>query len=281
MTDLRHIDISDATAVKHAPVGDRPELIWVNIADLRIDDRYQRPLARGNWAAITNIANSFDWAQFAPVVVAPLDERTFALIDGQHRAHAAALVGLDQIPAMRANVPVDRQAAAFAAINSQRTAMTPHHMFKAALVAKAPWAVDSDLAVSQAGCRLMTSNRSYKERRPRQVFAVAMVRDHILAGRDQVVIQGLAALAESDRSDEVALYEYKILRPWLGALSMEPGLCKLPLKTFVATHDLVRVQGRVGHMRESPEFAKLSDFELCKRTYLALIHKAVREGVFK
>lgn len=82
-----------------------PQLLWLRIEDLVVDSRYQRPLNTGNWAAIRRIAKDFRWSRFSPVLVAPVEGGRYAVIDGQHRAHAAALCGIESIPAMVALVP--------------------------------------------------------------------------------------------------------------------------------------------------------------------------------
>ena len=41
-------------------------------------------------AHLRRIAEQFDWRLFAPVIVAPIEGGLFAVIDGQHRTHAAA-----------------------------------------------------------------------------------------------------------------------------------------------------------------------------------------------
>lgn len=71
-------------------VGGDPEIGFVPIDKLVIDDTYQRSIEKRGWANISRIANDFDWSKFSPLMVARLDDGRFAIVDGQHRAHAAA-----------------------------------------------------------------------------------------------------------------------------------------------------------------------------------------------
>lgn len=274
---LHPIDISGHDAVVREVRGDKPQLLWVSLEHLRIDDEYQRPLGKSNWRAINQIAAGFDWAKFTPILIAPLAGGAFALIDGQHRAHAAALVGLEQVPAMVVDVPPSLQAAAFAAVNSQRVAMSPYHMLKAELAAGDKVAIASAKAVSSAGCRLMTYNASAANRAAREIYSPTLIKEHIKAGRDRIVTRALAAITGSERADQVDLYQHRVLRPWIAALVSEPGLQQLDLEGFVGVNDLSRVVDRTGHMREDPKLAKLSTGELSRRCFLALIHKAARD----
>ena len=86
----RSIEVSHLPPV--VPVDQAaPMLAWIKIADLAIDDDYQRPLNPGNWLAIRKIAEAFRWGRFGPVLVSPIEAGRFAVIDGQHCCHAAAL----------------------------------------------------------------------------------------------------------------------------------------------------------------------------------------------
>ena len=254
--------------------GARPQLIWVAVADLVIDDSYQRPLGRHNWTAIRGIAAAFDWARYTPVMVAPLADEVggerpaFALIDGQHRAHAALMAGVTHVPALVIDIPVDQQAAAFAAINTQRTAVSPFHLYRAALTARQDWALRSKACVEAAGCRLMTSNRSASTRKGREIFAVTLVREHITADRDAVVTAGLKALAESSDGDNSELFVNRILRPWLTVLTATPALMKRDLTNFVSGIDLVRLCARAG---DDPARAGLSQYQAAMRAIVSAL----------
>lgn len=205
--------------------GERPSLGWVAIDKLRIDDRYQRPLNRHNWAAIGRIARAFDWSLFTVVDIAPVGEGVFCVIDGQHRVHAALMAGIDKVPVRIVAEPVAGQARAFMGINGNVTAITPFHVLRASLAAGEPWAVAADQAIGRAGCRLMTSNGSAITKQPGEVYAVQWVR--ALADRDgEINRTALAALevalaslkASREGTDNARAWSHTVLRAWVTAV---------------------------------------------------------------
>lgn len=216
MTHYRQIDIEGMPIV---PLADQPapQMLWVELGDLVIDDRYQRPLNAGNRAAIRRIASDFRWSRFSPVIVAPIEGGRYALIDGQHRAHAAALCGVTSIPAMVALVAPEEQAQAFIEINTRQIRVSGHQVYRAALTAREEWALDCEAAVSAAGCRLMTANYSTVHKKPGQVFAVSLIRRMIEAGHASAVTAGLIAMREYE-PESVANMADALLAPWLGAV---------------------------------------------------------------
>lgn len=215
----RNVPIPDAPQF---PLTDQPapQVAWVKIADLLIDSRYQRPLAKGNETAIRNIARDFRWSRFSPLLVAPIEGGKYALIDGQHRAHAAALCGIESVPSMIVLVPCSEQAGAFIDINTRRIAVSGHSIYRAALTAGVDWAVRAEAAVTAAGCALMTYNANTKTKKPAQIYAVALIRKLIEAGHDAAVTAGLRALVEYD-PESVANFDSALLTPWLWAIASD------------------------------------------------------------
>jgi hypothetical protein len=135
---LRSIDPAPLRARYTGPaseVGDRPELQWLKISQLRIDPRYQREIGRRGSLNILAIAPAFQWAKFAPVVVAPIADGLFAIVDGQHRTTAAALRGFESVPCVIIAAGEAGQADAFVAINANVTAMSPLQLHAARLAA--------------------------------------------------------------------------------------------------------------------------------------------------
>ena len=82
---LRSIDLTHLIPVNGA-VGDAPEIQYVRVTDLVIDDSYQRAIEKRGKRNIQHIAEHFDWAKFSPLMVSSRDDGKFAIIDGQHRA---------------------------------------------------------------------------------------------------------------------------------------------------------------------------------------------------
>jgi len=120
--------------------GAAPILQWVKIVDLVIDPAYQRPIIGKGRHNVDRIARAFSWSCFAPVVVAPVEGGKFAIIDGQHRTTAAALVGFESVPCQVVVAAREAQAAAFKAINGITTPISRMALHAAALVANEPWA---------------------------------------------------------------------------------------------------------------------------------------------
>ncbi|MCJ8139587.1 ParB N-terminal domain-containing protein [Falsirhodobacter halotolerans] len=233
MTHYRHVSVEGLQPVVPASQP-APQLLWVSVTDLVIDDRYQRPLAASNLAAIRRIAADFQWSRFSPVIVAPVLGGKFALIDGQHRAHAAALCGYDAIPAMVALVQPEEQALAFIEINTRQIRVGQMLVYRAALTAGEPWAVACHDAVAAANCQLMTVNWSSNKKKPRMVFAVGLIRKLIEDGKGKSVTSALSALAEYE-PDSVANFSDALLSPWINAAaetaaSAETLLAALRLK---------------------------------------------------
>lgn len=217
MTGFRRIDI---TAFQPREIADQaaPQLMWIEIERLVIDDRYQRQITKQGEAAIRAIAEDFRWSRFSPIMVAPVQGGLYAIIDGQHRAHAAAICGIQMVPATIALIAPTEQAKAFIDINTRRIQVSPHTVYRAALTAGEDWAVACDAAVSAAGCRLMSFKASTKDKKPGQVYAVTLIRRIVERGHAQAVTAGLDALLVFDPTS-VAHFSDAILSPWLDAVS--------------------------------------------------------------
>lgn len=211
-----HIDGREVRAVDPGPV---PVLQWVALDRLVIDEDYQRPLGRANWVSIERIAANFQWSRFAPVLVAPISGGLFAVIDGQHRSHAAALCGFAEVPAMVVQVDPAEQSRAFAWVNSQTIKVTLFHIYKAALAAREDWAVRAHDAVALGGCRLMTGNASAALKKPGEVYAIGLIRKQIEAGQDWAVERGLLAIRSVPSLNRAVAYNDFILKPWIEAVA--------------------------------------------------------------
>lgn len=239
MTGLRHIDLGDRVAASSSPDSEPPELIWVRIDDLRIDDTYQRPIMKRGWRQIEWIAENFNWASFSPVMVSRIDGGLFALIDGQHRAHAARLAGFHSIPALCVEVSQIEQAAAFARVNGNVTQVTQQAMFKAALAAGEAWAVDSERAVAEGGCTLMRYMKSSHERKPGEIFQIGLIRDMVRHGEAEAVTVGLAALRSSAIGDDRDVWSGAVVKPWLNAVASNVAYLKIDLVAALDVIDLM------------------------------------------
>lgn len=149
LQQLERLDLKEPLAPVAA--GYAPELAWLPVPALRIDASYQRPVSKAGWATIERIARDFSWAKFAPVIVSPATNDTFAIIDGQHRSIAAAARGFEKVPCQIVRLSQEDQAASFAAINGNVTPITPLALYKAELQAGAKWAKTIDRIARSAG----------------------------------------------------------------------------------------------------------------------------------
>lgn len=221
----------DLTGFNPATLRDQPSpsLQWVPVADLRIDRRYQRDVTGPGRRAIQRIANGFDWRKFGAVMCAPITGGGLALVDGQHRAHAAALCGIETIPAVIVPMTMAEQAAGFAAINRDKIAVDHNAVLRAELAAGTPWAVQAAEAVRAAGCEIGTYSRSSATRKPGMVFAPTLLRRMIEAGEGEAVTAGLRAIRESTQGADVQMWMASVLTPWLTVVASNQRFLRLPL----------------------------------------------------
>lgn len=273
----RNIDITNR-AGRRADLGDAPQQMWLPLSDLVIDDDFQRPLGRANWTAIEKIAAAFAWAHFTPVIVAPVGDGKFSIIDGQHRCHAAALVGVKTVPAMVVHLTEAQQAAAFGAINGQITAVSPLNIFRAALVAREAWAIACDQVVADAGCRLMRSHVSALTRKPGQIISISLVRKHVAANRGAMVTAALKALWAAPSASEVRTWSNSTLAPWLLVLQENPRALRRDLAAFIAAHDPLETENRVDVLRTKPEYRSKSRHMLLQSVMAAQLTKWMSEA---
>jgi hypothetical protein len=138
---MRTISTAGFEKPESVRAGVVPTLEWLQIADLVVDPTYQRPIMDKGRQNVSRIARAFSWSCFTPVVVSPLAGSKFAIIDGQHRTTAAALVGFDRVPCQIVVAARAEQAAAFKAINSAVTPVSRMALQAAAVVASEPCAV--------------------------------------------------------------------------------------------------------------------------------------------
>lgn len=213
----RAVDIAHRAPVAADP-GPAPMLQWLRVSDLVIDEDYQRPLGRKNWDSIQRIAENFHWSRFGPVLVAPVEGGRFAVIDGQHRVHAAAICGFDQVPAMVVTVAKAEQSRAFAWVNTQMIRVSVYQVYKADLAGGEDWAVRAHAAVSAAGCLLLTYHPSAKDKQPGWVPCVGLIRNLIKAGMDEAITAGLSALTQTPKMHRVLSYGDGFLRDWIPAV---------------------------------------------------------------
>lgn len=268
---LRAISIGSEAPVTTPVDQEIPHLEWIEIDRIVVDETYQCPLSDENWRAIRRIAASFTWQKFSPIMLAPAGDRRFAVIDGQHRTHAALLCGKVAVPAMIVRMTRIEQAAAFAAINGDVIGMSPFHVYRAALAAGEDWAVTSRDAVARAGCVLMDYNKSTADKRPGEVYAINLIRRLVEAGRADLVTHALLPLVKCSYSS-IDLFATRILGPWCDAV-FDHGLkvSQTRLCLFVEDNDLVGIQQQASEIARSEEYQGGSVVEITRKMFAAYL----------
>ncbi|MCK1503085.1 ParB/RepB/Spo0J family partition protein [Bradyrhizobium sp. 188] len=201
---LRAIDPAPFRARYNGPaceVGERPELQWLKIAKLRIDPRYQREIGRRGGDNIVAIAPAFKWAKFAPVVVAPIADGLFAIIDGQHRTTAAALRGFESVPCVIIQVDGAEQADAFVAINANVTAMSPLQLHAARLAAGNSDAADLTEVCRAADVTICRYPVPANKMKPGETLAVGMLQAVLAKFGREVLITALCCITRTRRGN--------------------------------------------------------------------------------
>lgn len=185
---LRPIDVEGYAGVAWSgQVGPVPQLLWIELPQLRIDDTYQRGISTAGRKQVRSIARNFRWTHFAPVIVAPIEGGLFAIIDGQHRCHAARLRGIKSVPCMVVQADGEEQARAFSAVNMQQTAVRPPAVHKARLAAGDATAVRLAEICAEAGVRIVDNTPANRMKRGETVAVMALYNMERLYERETVV----------------------------------------------------------------------------------------------
>jgi hypothetical protein len=221
----------DLEGYKPAALADQPAptLTWIPIDQLVIDRTYQREVSPAGRRAIQRIADGFDWTRFGAIQLAPLEGGRFAIVDGQHRTHAAALCGIETVPAMIVPMSARQQAQGFAAMNRDRIRVDGLQIYRAELAAGVEWAIACRDAVAAADCRLMDYTPSARARKPGNIFAIALIRRMVAAGEGAAVTAGLAAIRRSIQGAQVTPYGGGTLAVWLPAVARNQQFLRLNL----------------------------------------------------
>ncbi|MEO3386039.1 ParB N-terminal domain-containing protein [Mesorhizobium sp. CAU 1741] len=243
---MRSVDPAKLKRPAAVNPGPAPMLQWLRIEHLVIDDSYQRDLKAGNWKAIQRIADGFKWSRFSPVFVAPVEGGRFAIIDGQHRAHAAAICGFAEVPCQVVQMDREEQAASFADVNGAVTKVTVWNIYKAALAAREDWAVLCHDACRDAGCQLMAHNGTTDTKRAGQIYAIGLVRGYVRAGAGKVVTLTLKGIRKSAFGETAEAYSNEILKPLFAAVGERPWLIRqnVDLSPFIDDFDVYAVLDR-------------------------------------
>jgi len=126
----------------------QPEYKRLKLKDLKVDEKYQRAVSRDR---VLDIIFDFDWNLFGPLWVG--DRRrsgNLYVVDGRHRMHAAAVLGIKEVWAeVRATTGSDEEARIFVALTTKRRRMNSAQQFQAKLVYNDPEALEIQKVVAR------------------------------------------------------------------------------------------------------------------------------------
>jgi hypothetical protein len=180
-------------------------LQWIKITDLVVDPKYQRPIVGKGRRNVDRIARCFSWSCFATVVVSPVEGGKFAIIDGQHRTTAAALIGHDSVPCQVVIAVREEQAAAFKAINGITTPISRMALHAAALVAGEPEAARIADVCARADVELLRYPMPTEKQSAGQTMAVAAIASCLKRYGDETLITALQCVTQTTNSKPGAL----------------------------------------------------------------------------
>ena len=130
--------MTDMLTEQEQKYGLIPDMEWLLIDSLVIDDKYQRDtVTRRSLKNIQTIRDNFSWAKCSPLTVADLGTGKYAVIDGQHRLEGARQLGdIPSLPCWILPQPnTAQQAEAFIGINKNRVDITAYAVYKAEVAA--------------------------------------------------------------------------------------------------------------------------------------------------
>lgn len=177
--------------------GPAPQLQWLEITSLVVDPAYQRDITSQGRRNVCSIAAAFTWSYFSPVIVAPVTGGRYAIVDGQHRTTAAALVGHESVPCQIIQAGRNDQAKAFTAVNGAVTRVHTLAMHKAAVASGDAGALEIERVVKAGGAQILAYPVPELKQQPGQTMAIAALRDLLGEYGAEPTILGLRAVTET------------------------------------------------------------------------------------
>jgi hypothetical protein len=204
-----------------ADLGRVIEQRWLEITSLKVDKRYQRNISNGGKSNVRQIASKFSWKMFTPVIVCPIEDEFFVIIDGQHRTTAALLIGLDKVPcAIIEPLNLKEQAESYKAINANVTRITPQDMYFADLAAGDPLAIKVNEICQKVGIEIVKSNVN-RELRKNECQAVGALKQLTRDYDDSIVLQALACIMKKSNGN-VGLMRPALMKALVNIFSSNP-----------------------------------------------------------
>ncbi len=180
--------------------GPRPQLLWLPVNLLKVDHTYQREASSERSTQVINkIAQTFNWQKFQPLTVTPREDGLYSVIDGQHRAAAAAIHPLiTEVPCLVVSAPeVRAQARTFMAINRDRVSVNFLQLHHAALAAADPDALHIKDVCDRAGVKVPRNPMTTSDMKPGYTMAISPILKGLKVFGDGPVVSALKILREA------------------------------------------------------------------------------------
>jgi len=263
---LRPLSRPALSLVAPRSAGRPPRLDFLPLANLRIDDAYQREITPRGLRTIAAIHNEFDWNRFAPLIVARVPGGDLhVIIDGQHRATAALLRGFELVPCAIVEASALEQASIFSAVNGTVTPITIFQLFKAARAAKVEWALDIDEACRISGLKPLVYPKAKSDIKPFETMAIGTLRKNIARFGMQEVASSLLSAARQAGADVPGFWSSSTIEQAIGEWRAQHGKRQEPVVVPESSlAQRIRELRKKGHSRFAIQAAlrcKLADIE--------------------
>ena len=130
----------------------RPDFCWVNVAKLRVDEKYQRPVSQER---VMSIVRYFNWRLFQSLWIGERKDGQLYVVDGRHRLSAAHLFGPELMPEVpceiRRTTGTEEEARIFVELTEKRRRLTSAQRFYAKLLYNDPEALAIQSAMRKHG----------------------------------------------------------------------------------------------------------------------------------
>lgn len=175
---LRPVAPIKAPDVTPSTLTAKPELTWLPLSALVINDEYQRSLSEKSHRMIRKMVAAFDWGRVKALSVVETEPGTYEVIDGQHTAIAAATHGaVAELPCLiTRGKNVQERAADFVGLNRDRLVMTSMQVFFAEHAAGDEQVVDVLQGVKAGGGRVLRSPPPFGRYQPGDLVCIAALK---------------------------------------------------------------------------------------------------------
>jgi hypothetical protein len=203
--------------------GRRPVLKYLAVADLIADPAYKRPISGRGRKVVERIAETFSWDRFNAVIVAATENGRYAIIDGHHRATAAALAGICEVPCQI--VEADQGLQELAAMTINRTTVASSRMASQAAAYRASEAPAVQLAevCARADVEILRYPVPTDRQMAGQTMAIATIAQCLKHYGEETVITALQCVTQTTNNRPGAL-SARIIKALCTVLAGDPWL---------------------------------------------------------